>query len=75
MTDEENDTSDIAPLGADFFARAALQMPQAPRTATVTLVVDADVLAWFQAQGESQNRMNAALRLYAAAHQEKVRPN
>ena len=37
--------------------------------ASVTLEVDADVLEWFKAQGEGfQTRINAALRIYAAAH-------
>lgn len=36
---------------------------------SVTLDVDADVLEWFKAQGEEfQTRINAALRIYAAAH-------
>lgn len=66
LTDEEIDTSDIPPLDADFFARAELKMPS---QATVTLRVDADVLEWFQAQGEQfQDTMNAALRIYAEAH-------
>ncbi len=37
----------------------------------VTLSVDDDVLKWFEAQGaEFQHRINAALRIYAEAHQE-----
>ena len=37
----------------------------------VALSVDDDVLKWFEAQGaEFQNRVNAALRIYAEAHQE-----
>ena len=66
LTDEQIDTSDIPPLDADFFSRATLQMPDKP---TVVLSVDADVLEWFQAQGEkSKERMNAALRIYVEAH-------
>ena len=66
LTDEQIDTSDIPPLDEDFFTRATLQMPN---KSTVVLNVDADVLEWFQAQGEkSKERMNAALRIYAEAH-------
>ncbi len=69
MTDEEIDTSDIPPLGEEFFARAQWRMPRG-KTA-VTLTVDDDVLKWFEAQGAAFNqRINAALRIYAEAHQE-----
>jgi len=65
MTDEEIDTSDIPPLGDEFFANAKLWVPPE----TVTLTVDHDVLEWFKAQGEEYSlRMNAALRIYAEAH-------
>ena len=66
FVDEQIDTSDIPPLDADFFARATLQMPDKP---IVVLNVDADVLQWFQAQGDqAKEKMNAALRIYAEAH-------
>lgn len=66
LTDEQIDTSDIPPLDESFFSRAKLQMPN---KSIVVLNVDADVLEWFQLQGEhSQERMNAALRIYAEAH-------
>lgn len=69
MTDEEIDTSDIPPLEDEFFAKAQWRMPRS-KTA-VTLSVDDDVLKWFEAQGaEFQQRINAALRIYAEAHQE-----
>ncbi|MGI9105715.1 MAG: BrnA antitoxin family protein [Pyrinomonadaceae bacterium] len=69
MTDEEIDTSDIPPLDAEFFATAQWRMPK--RKTAVTLSVDDDVLKWFEAQGaEFQQRINAALRIYAEAHQE-----
>jgi uncharacterized protein (DUF4415 family) len=69
MTDEEIDTSDIPPLDDQFFARAQWRLPK--RKTAVTLSVDDDVLKWFEAQGsEFQQRINAALRIYAEAHQE-----
>lgn len=71
MTDEDIDTSDIPPLDEFFFATAQLRMPKSSQhQVSVTLKVDAEVLEWFKAQGEAyQEQMNAALRIYAAAHQ------
>jgi uncharacterized protein (DUF4415 family) len=69
MTDQEIDTSDIPALDETFFKRATVRAPAGK--AAVTVSVDADVLAWFRAQGpEYQKRMNAALRIYAEAHKE-----
>jgi uncharacterized protein (DUF4415 family) len=69
MTDEEIDTSDIPPLDNQFFAGAQWRIPK--RKTAVTLSVDDDVLKWFEAQGAGfQQRINAALRIYAEAHQE-----
>jgi len=68
MTDDEIDTSDIPPLTAKFFKRATVRKPK--HMVTVTMQVDQDVLAWFKAQGEDyEQRMHAALRIYAEAHQ------
>ena len=52
------------------FSKTQLGKPNRPKQkASVTLEVDADVLEWFKAQGEEfQSRINAALRIYAAAH-------
>ncbi len=69
MSDQSIDTSDIPPLGKSFFEKATLRAPQQP--VTVTVQVDPDVLVWYQAQGEQYNqRINAALRIYAEAHQQ-----
>ncbi len=69
MTDEEIDTSDSPPLDDDFFARAEWRMPEKKRV--VTLSVDSEVLKWFEGQGaDFQQRVNAALKIYAEAHQE-----
>lgn len=69
MTDEEIDTSDSPPLDDDFFARAEWRMPEKNRA--VTLSVDSEVLKWFESQGaDFQQRVNAALKIYAEAHQE-----
>lgn len=70
LSDKDIDTSEIAPLDDDFFARATLQMPEQNGKKIVVLNVDADVLQWFQTHGpDSRERMNAALRIYAQAHQ------
>jgi uncharacterized protein (DUF4415 family) len=67
LTDETIDTSDIPPLTQSFFARATLRMPKQP--VSVTVHIDPDVLAWFKAQGdEYEQRINAALHIYAEAH-------
>ena len=66
MTDEEIDMSDTPELDDDFFKRATLRMPEPVST---TIEVDPGVLAWFEAQSDSAKLMNAALRIYAEAHQ------
>lgn len=69
MADDDIDTSDIPPLDTDFFENAELRLPHQPQQVSVTIAVDADVVAWYQAQGtEGLQRMNAALRIYANAH-------
>ena len=68
----EIDTSDIPPLTEEFFKRATVRLPR--HTVTVTIRVDPDVLAWFKAQGEDcEQRMQAALRIYAEAHKDLQR--
>ena len=67
LGDEGIDTSDIPALSKPFFDRATLRTPAHP--VAVTVHVDSDILAWFQAQGQQcEQRMNAALRIYAEAH-------
>jgi uncharacterized protein (DUF4415 family) len=66
LADETIDTSDIPPLSEAFFARAILQMPR--EFTAVTVQLDSDVWAWFEAQGDScEQQVNAALRIYAEA--------
>jgi uncharacterized protein (DUF4415 family) len=67
LTDEEIDRSELPPLDESFFARATWRMPE--RQVTIAVPVDPDLLAWFQAQGsECEQRIIAALRIYAEAH-------
>lgn len=66
-TEEEVDTSDIPPLGKEFFSRAELRMPE--DKVTVTVNVDKEVLAWYRGQSaDFQNLINTALRDYAESH-------
>lgn len=67
LADDAIDTSDIPPLSDSFFAQARLRTPDA--TVAVTVHIDPDTLDWFKAQGdEYEQRINAALRLYAEVH-------
>jgi uncharacterized protein (DUF4415 family) len=69
LGDEGIDTSDIPALSKTFFDQAAVRDPAHP--VAVTVHVDSDILAWFQAQGQQyEQRMNAALRIYAEAHRQ-----
>ena len=69
MSDETIDLSESPELDDDFFERATLRLPQ---SVAVTVEVDPDTLAWFKAQENSSQLMNAALRIYAEAHQKTV---
>ena len=56
-------------LEEDFWRSARVVMP--PGKKSVHLRVDADVLAWFKAQGRGYlTRMNAVLRSYMEAHKD-----
>ena len=67
MTDEHINTDDIAELDDAFFRDAQLKTP--PKQ-PVTLRIDADVLAFFKAQGQGyQTRINKLLRKYMDAQQ------
>jgi uncharacterized protein (DUF4415 family) len=69
LTDDKIDVTDIPPLGADFWKRAKLRMPE--KKDSVTIRLDHDVLTWFKKTGRGyQTRMNAVLRSYAEAHSE-----
>lgn len=77
IADEDIDTSDSPALTEAFFAKARWLIPGQSASASargekakIELEMDANVLAWFQSQGQDyKQRMQAALRLYAEAHQ------
>ncbi len=71
MRDEDIDLSDAPEVTPEMFARAVVRKGLKPveNKKQVTLRVDADVLAWFRAQGRGyQTRINALLRAYMEAH-------
>ncbi|MGQ9554325.1 MAG: BrnA antitoxin family protein [Anaerolineae bacterium] len=75
MTDEMIDTSDIPPLDDEFFARAKWRMP-GKEAVIVQVRIDREILEWFKSQGDDwEQRMQAALRLYVAAHREAIAAN
>lgn len=69
--DEDIDFSDIPELDEAAFRRAVMRTDAdaSVRKAQVTLRIDADVLAWFKAQGRGyQTRINRLLRAYVDEH-------
>jgi uncharacterized protein (DUF4415 family) len=68
LTEAEIDTSDIPPLSEEFFTKSRWWKPMS--SLDVIVQVDPNTLAWFQSQGEDyEQKMAAALRIYAQAHQ------
>lgn len=53
------------PTDADFWKSAKLVLPR--RKQTVTIRLDADLLAWLRGQKGYQTRINAVLRTYMEA--------
>jgi uncharacterized protein (DUF4415 family) len=73
LTAAEIDTSDIPPLTDEFFDNSRWWKPKEP--INVLVKVDPATLAWFQSQGEDyEQKMTAALRIYAEAHKEQSDP-
>ena len=72
LRDANIDYSDIPALDAAFFRDALVVVPPGKKQLTVRL--DADVLAWLQAQGKGyHSRINAILRAYYEAHQDRAK--
>ncbi|MEM9945928.1 MAG: hypothetical protein AAF810_07670 [Cyanobacteria bacterium P01_D01_bin.36] len=71
LTENEIDTSDIPPLDEDFFEDSKWWKPPTPLN--VLVKVDPTTLSWFQSQGEDyEQKMAAALRIYAEEHKEDL---
>mgnify|MGYP003573825491 CR=1 FL=1 len=72
LPDEEIDTGDIPEVSE--FTDAVRGRFYRPVKRQVTLRIDADLLEWFRTQGgKYQTRINAALREYVKAHQDRAR--
>lgn len=70
MSDDDIDYSDIPPLTDDFFNKAVLRIPVAQAKNLVQL--DADIMAWFEAQGgEYKATINSILRYYTQNNGDK----
>lgn len=66
-----SDDPEVIPTDADFWESAEVVMPQ--RKPTITIRLDADVLAWLKNQGKGyQTRINAILRSYMNAQDGNV---
>ncbi len=64
------DAPDGPGLGSAFWEQARLVLPDGPKK-QVTMRLDADLLAWFKAQGKGyQTRINAVLRSFYEARRE-----
>ena len=71
LPDDEIDTSDIPEI--TDFSGAVRGRFYRPVKQQVTLRIDADLLAWFKAQGSKyQTRINLALREYVDAHRRQT---
>jgi uncharacterized protein (DUF4415 family) len=67
LTDDEVDLSDIPPIEPAFWENAPKVKSKTQKQ--VLLPIDADVLAWFKAQGkEYQTQINRILRNHMEAH-------
>lgn len=70
LTDNDIDRSELPPLDEAFFRRAKWRLPQ---PVAVTVHIEPDLLEWFQAQdNDYEQRMIAALRIYAEAHKHQI---
>lgn len=70
LKDEAIDYSDIPELDDTFWSSARVVMPGQRNKTQITGKFDADMVAWFKAQGRGyQARMNAVLRSYYEAVQ------
>jgi len=71
MPDNEIDTTDMPPI-ADW-SKAVRGTFYRPIKRPLSLRVDADIIDWFQRQGQGyQTRMNSALREYVERHEKQA---
>ncbi len=68
LRDEDIDYSEIPELDDNFWEKARVALPDRLDKTQITAKFDADMVAWFKAQGQGyQARMNAVLRSYYEA--------
>lgn len=71
LSDQQIDYSDIPEIDDDFIKNATMVVFPRPKD-SITLRVDHDVLSWFKKKGRGyQTRMNAVLKSYVKAHQDR----
>lgn len=69
MTEGDIDTTDIPPLGDNFFRNAKLQLPEGKTSVTIRL--DSEVVKWLKSSGRGyQTKINSILRTYMNAIRE-----
>lgn len=74
QSDEDTDLTEIPEATPEMFARAIVREGLKPveTKKQITLRIDADVLAWFRAQGAGyQSRINQLLRAYMEAQKQR----
>jgi uncharacterized protein (DUF4415 family) len=57
---------EVRPTDVDFWKQAKVVLPRTKQTVTIRL--DADLLAWLRREKGYQTRINAVLRTYMEAH-------
>ena len=71
LKDKDIDTSDIAEVSPETFARGIVRrgLKHVARKQQLTIRVDSDVLDWYKRQGQGyQTKINSLLRAYMDAH-------
>lgn len=75
IEDRDIDLSDLPEIGPRAFARALVRrgLKPVPHRQRISLRLDADVVAWFRAQGRGyQSQMNAVLKAYKEENEESM---
>ncbi len=76
LPDDQIDYSDIPELSDEFWENARIVMPSVGSKKQISIKVDRDVLAFFRKGGPGyQTRMNAVLKSFVLAHQDKGKRN
>ena len=72
MNDKDIDLSDCPEVTPEMFSKAVVRRSSRQQTAPkaiITLSIDPEVMAWFEAQGDqAEQQMALALKIYAEAN-------